>query len=269
MNCACGRELPHRGLCSAQWAARQGKNYQPKPKRRFKEHTAPAGNPLVLAVGHPSVLGGRTLFRKRVVDPASMVRLLKSAEHNKKIGSPVVRGKLSGVPVYTLTLEERATCPTDCPHWRSCYGNAMNWSSRIDVTPSLIPILRVELLSLARKYPRFMVRLHVLGDFYSVEYVRFWHEMLRSLPGLRVYGYTARLHGPIKDAIQEMNHHPRSWIRYSDGPEKSFRAVTVDNAEQAEAAGLIVCPAQTGKTDCCATCALCWATDKTIAFLRH
>jgi hypothetical protein len=28
-------------------------------------------------------------------------------------------------------------------------------------------------------------------------------------------------------------------------------------------------PAQTGKTDCCATCALCWHSDRTIAFLRH
>ena len=33
--------------------------------------------------------------------------------------------------------------------------------------------------------------------------------------------------------------------------------------------GSIVCPAQTGKTQCCATCALCWTTKKNIAFLRH
>ena len=31
----------------------------------------------------------------------------------------------------------------------------------------------------------------------------------------------------------------------------------------------ILCPAQTGATDCCATCALCWASTRTIAFRRH
>ncbi len=31
----------------------------------------------------------------------------------------------------------------------------------------------------------------------------------------------------------------------------------------------IPCPAQTGATDCCATCALCWQSDRSIAFKRH
>jgi hypothetical protein len=30
-----------------------------------------------------------------------------------------------------------------------------------------------------------------------------------------------------------------------------------------------VCPEQTGKTECCATCGACWATDKNVAFMRH
>lgn len=265
--CACGRPSSHKGFCSARRALSVG--YKRVPKRRFKEHTAPAGNPMVLPDHHQAVVEGHTLFRNRIADPRSMPRLLKSASNNKKIGSPIVRGKLIGVPVYTLTLEERATCPADCARWKDCYGNRMQWSSRISPTPDLIPMLRAELIALARQHGVFMVRLHVLGDFYSVEYVQFWHEMLRSLPGLNVYGYTARLSGPIKDAVDLLNCHPRSWIRFSDGPESSFRAVTVDNVDQAAEAGLIVCPAQTGQTDCCATCALCWATDKTIAFLRH
>ena len=31
----------------------------------------------------------------------------------------------------------------------------------------------------------------------------------------------------------------------------------------------IICPAQTGATDCCATCALCWNSVRSIAFRRH
>src|SRR5262249_24811065 len=30
----------------------------------------------------------------------------------------------------TLTLEERATCPTTCRHWRDCYGNKMHRAQR-------------------------------------------------------------------------------------------------------------------------------------------
>ncbi len=114
-----------------------------------------------------------------------------------------------------------------------------------------------------------LVRLHVLGDFFSVEYVAFWQRMLDLLPGLHVYGYTARNGCEIAGAIDDLNEHPRCWIRFSDGEEGQFRAVTVDSEEQAATAGAIVCPVQTGKTDCCGTCALCWSTPKTIAFLRH
>ena len=31
----------------------------------------------------------------------------------------------------------------------------------------------------------------------------------------------------------------------------------------------ILCPAQTGATDCCATCALCWQSLRSIAFRPH
>jgi hypothetical protein len=96
--------------------------------------------------------------------------------------------------------------------------------------------------------------------------------MLELLPGLHLYGYTARQDCPIAREIEAMNLHPRCWIRFSDGPEGSFRAVTVENADQARDAGAIVCPTQSHpKADriCCGSCALCWSTPRTIVFLRH
>jgi hypothetical protein len=58
----------------------------------------------------------------------------------------------------------------------------------------------------------------------------------------------------------------RFHVRFSgwNGPRNG--AVIVGSANETEH---VVCPAQTGKTDCCATCALCWHSDRTIAFLRH
>ena len=38
----------------------------------------------------------------------------------------------------------------------------------------------------------FAVRLHNLGDFYSVEYVELWRKLLERHPALHVWGYSAR-----------------------------------------------------------------------------
>lgn len=237
-------------------------------KRRY-QRAPKVGNGYVLAPDHPAVIEGRTLFRARVVTPGSQLRLLKSGEHNKKIGSHVTKGPLKGAPIFTLTLEERATCPASCSHWASCYGNVMNWSKRIQTGEDFLPMLGAELGRLQEENEAFLVRLHVLGDFYSVEYVHFWQAALHRLPGLYIYGYTARYGCAIGGAIDIMNLHPRCSIRWSDGGDGEFRAVTVESEDQAREVGAVLCPAQTGKSDCCGTCALCWSTPKTIAFLRH
>lgn len=266
--CACGKP-PHRGWCTARWALRQsGEGAPPRPKRRFTDHTPP-GNPYRLPPDHAAVLRAHTLFAKRRIASALTDRLLKGGENNRKIGGDVVKGHLRGAKVFTLTLEERATCPRGCAHWRDCYGNVMNWPQRVQADGDLIPLLEAELRRLCARYPLVLVRLHVLGDFFSPDYVRFWDAMLELLPGLHIYGYTARNGCAIAQAIDELNEHPRSWIRFSDGEEGQFRAVTVDSIEQAEATGAVVCPVQTSRTDCCGTCGLCWSTPKTIAFLRH
>lgn len=279
--CFCGRPIRHRGMCRYRWAMRRpGEGVTPRPmpkhslpgtpKRRFTEHT-PAGNPHVLGSNHAAVTEGRTLFAARRTQPAMMDRLLKGGENNCKIGGDVVKGHLRGCKVFTLTLE-RATCPRACAHWASCYGNSMNWPSRIQADGDLMPLLDAELRKLCARHDRILVRLHVLGDFFSTDYVAFWRDALDRLPGLHVYGYTARNGCEIAGAVDWLNEHPRAWIRFSDGEEGQLRAVTVDSVDQAKAAGAIVCPAQNeppGKSICCGTCALCWSTPKTIAFLRH
>jgi len=269
--CDCGKPR-HRGLCAARRALRRsGEAAPPRPKRRFTEHT-PAGNPYELAADHPAVVEGRTLFRARAAEPALMDRLLKGGENNRKIGGSVMKGSLRGAKVFTLTLEERATCPRSCAHWQDCYGNVMNWPQRIQADDDLPPLLEAELRKLCARHGRILVRLHVLGDFFSTEYVAFWRGMLDLLPGLHVYGYTARHGCDIAWAIDAMNAHPRCAIRFSDGDDGQFRAVTVETVEQAREAGAIVCPAQShpkANSISCGACALCWSTPRTIAFLRH
>jgi hypothetical protein len=90
---------------------------------------------------------------------------------------------MAGMPIYTLTLEERATCPTSCGHWRSCYGNSMHFAHRIDHrSPGFATLLAANVKRLGVEHPHgFVVRLHVLGDFYSVAYVDLWAALLDAV----------------------------------------------------------------------------------------
>lgn len=230
-----------------------------------------------LAADHPAVSEGRTLFPTTVVEPEDSPRLLVSGANSRKIGDRVVKGEWSGMPIYTLTLEERASCPKTCFHWRTCFGNGMPLARRHRHGPELIDYLRGELTDLQEEHPKgFVVRLHVLGDFWSVGYVEAWAQFLAAFPALRVFGYTAHPRGSeIGAEIKRLTdtQWDRFAIRFSDAEPKPQGATTIfRKAEGDNVSEGIVCPAQTGKTDCCGTCGLCWsdaAKDKTIVFMAH
>jgi hypothetical protein len=225
--------------------------------------------PVVLGALDPAHRYGRTIFPTRVFDPDEVQRVLKDGHQSRKIGKFVTKGARRGWPLFTLTLEERATCPRTCLAWSYCYGNNMQAAERITAGPALEEALWNELLALQFAHPKgFMVRLHVLGDFYSLGYVKLWKRALAAFPALHVFGFTARLPGTeIGDALLEMvtEQWDRFAVRFSgmDGPTLGSQLMP-DAHPQA-----IPCPAQTDATDCCATCALCWNSKRSIAFARH
>lgn len=116
-----------------------------------------------------------------------------------------------------------------------------------------------------------MVRLHILGDFYSIGYLEMWREALDAFPALNVFGYTAR--GPrdrIGRAVAALR--DRQWERFAvrtSGATSGPRTFVVQSETDPAIGGAILCPAQTNKTRACSTCALCWATKKDIAFILH
>ena len=92
-----------------------------------------------------------------------------------------------------LTLEERATCPASCHAFDYCYGNSMHYARRVKHGTRFELRLIDEVAALADQHRQgFVIRLHVLGDFYSEHYAKVWTELLARVPALRVYGYTAR-----------------------------------------------------------------------------
>lgn len=214
-------------------------------------------------LANPKIEAGRTLFLRSVKRPDEMTNLLVSGHSNVKIGRDARIGKLKGYWIYTLSLEERATCPRSCFHWQSCYGNNMPYAKRVDHTaPDFLPRLEAEIDALcdlkrhggiSRK--GVIIRLHALGDFYSPEYVAFWDRMLRKHPKLVIFGYTAWGSGT-------------AMIRFSNGGLRTRSTVPIVRAEDCPP-GAFVCPEQTGQFDACGKCGACWATLKNIAFIEH
>lgn len=244
--------------------------------RRLHFHGHP-GRPL--EPDAPAAVQGRTVFPQSLRAPVAGV--LKTGDNQRKLGDRVTKGAWRGMPIYSLTIEERATCPRSCQQWRSCYGNAMGRALRYRHGIDLENQLARELTALGRAHPAgFVVRLHILGDFYDEGYVRFWRRALKAVPALRVFGYTARqASDPIGKMVAQLR--DEQWDRFAvrtSGAESGPRAVVVGakhhaiTDEQLWLDGAIVCPAQTGGTECCATCGLCWspaARHRPIAFLQH
>lgn len=224
---------------------------------------------------HPAVAGARTRYPSSVFDPDVLPRLLVGGHNQSKIGAKVMKGPWAGMPIYTLTLEERKTCPTTCPVWQECYGNSTPFARRIKHGPRFEAMLWREVRSLSVQHERFAVRLHILGDFYSPWYAWGWRHALDTLPGLHLFGFTAHARSSVTGVVVHMMNtaHPeRCGIRFSvETPTGApMEAVTLWDGDQP--AGVIPCPAQDGGTACCATCGLCWAPSAAhhaIGFVGH
>lgn len=245
-------------------------------------------------------MNGTTVFTNKVytADRATMgkTETLIKRSTNVKLGKKVTKGKFKGFPIFTLTLEERATCPRSCAHWADCYGNNMMYAYRYQAGPALENMLELELTELQRKYPAgFLVRLHILGDFYSVGYVAKWAKWLGQFPALHVYGYTAnqpdaadpkeRAIGLALLSLSDMGS-TRWAVRFSGNFIRPTMTANSYDDPQAVAAvtakQAFVCPTQiskvTGKlakkdeetlVPDCGACGLCWSASKPVVFLTH
>lgn len=247
---------------------KSGKHVQ----RRFAEHKK-FGSPLVLSRLHPAVVEGRSLFPRPANTNRSTGTLLKTGMYQRKLGKVVTKGRWKGFPIFALTLEERATCPRSCLQWNSCYGNRMQWAVRAKHGVGLMSQLVDELAALQKKHPRgFVVRLHILGDFFSVDYVSFWAECLKTFPALNVFGYTARTE---EDEIGRALRHliafnwDRFAIRSSGGKLVGVPASVVVDASTPRIHDAVPCPAQHDDDRMCANCAFCWHSKRAVSFIEH
>ncbi|MFX4223564.1 MAG: GP88 family protein [Thalassobaculum sp.] len=261
---------------------RPGRPRADKPRRRFdgrkdlepeKVHGLPGD--------HAALTEGRSLFPTTVIRATETPRVFVSGQNQRKLGDRVSKGPWKGMPIYALTLEERATCPTTCHHWNTCFGNGMPLARRHAHGFELESRIELEVDDLARSHSQgFVIRLHVLGDFYSADYVELWGRLLQYHPALHVFGYTAwtpdteigaaiaRLRRSEPDRFAIRNSLPD----VSAPQERHMAATTIWRVAQGRQAEGIVCPAQTHPSVCCGSCGLCWHPDMRgtpIAFIAH
>lgn len=196
--------------------------------------------------------------------------ILKPGVNNRKLGGVVKTGPLKGAVMYSLSLEERATCPKSCLLWEKCYGNNMPFAHRYDHTsPEFFPQLGAALDEICMSHKRVLVRLHVLGDFFSPDYARWWGEQMNVRPELNIYGYTA--HEPTSAIGKElhtialMHGWHRAAIRFS-GADLPVRSTCVKPDRKS---GSFICPEQLKQVKSCAACGACWNGETNVQFLPH
>jgi hypothetical protein len=231
-----------------------------------------------LDINHAAMRENRTLFPSTVVTVtvSEPERILVSGKNNRKLGGTVEKGKFGAYAIYGLSLEERATCPSDCEMRGACYGNGMQMARRhrIGDPEVFYQRLEAEIKEILSEEFGLLIRLHVLGDFPNIENVAFWSDMLAEHDALACYGYThwgrdteiEKAIAAVKEAYPD-----RFRIRWSgqDIPDGSIVIEYVPQKPRTKD-GALVCPSQTDSTACCATCALCWdAPHETIAFIKH
>lgn len=247
--------------------------------RRHKEQPK-RGKPITLAPDRYELLLMRTLFPSRIREAGPDELPLKRGNNSRKLGSKCVKGDWIGKPIYTLTLEERGTCPMSCHHLHDCYGNKMHWAWRYVINASLLERIEAQVKALSEKNPKgFIVRLHVLGDFATLSYTKFWLRLIDENPALHVFGFTAhQRHTAIGALIEaESAKWDRFRMRFSDNPEpKRATAVIYPEPYLVPPRGRVdaglVCPVESDDTEACGTCGLCWSSamrDTRILFIAH
>ena len=205
-----------------------------------------------------AIKNGRTIYTNNVFNNDTYKHNLLKLSSNKKLGKFIVKGRHINKPMYSLSLEERKTCPKSCFHWKTCYGNNMPFAHRFEGNNKLMLRLENEIKLLSKKHEQgILIRLHVVGDFFSVKYVRFWKKLLGIYTNISIFGYTARTpFSPIGKEIVKLRN--ENWDNFSVRFSNSVMELSANSENLLGGKKGLICPEQLDKTKNCSNCGLCW-----------
>ena len=175
--------------------------------------------------------------------------------------------KLGSLPSFSLPVI--STCPGKTPSCeRYCYGLRGNFTMlnvieandrRLDATlrNDFVDIITKEIRQ--TRAPAF--RLHVIGDFYNVEYIEKWIKIANALPTVIFFGSTRSW---------RCNFLSEAMTRFRD-LENVYLKASVDRTDTLSPLGFgwnvwavegqgMPCPHDEGKVANCLVCKRCWTT---------
>lgn len=212
-------------------------------------------------------------FQKQLRDPY-WTKALKSVSGNRKMGggeSLITVGRWEGREMLQLSLEERATCPVSCPLNKDggCYGDRMHTAHRIDHRNPGLLMSRIGMdLANAVVGGVPVVRLHVLGDFFSLQYAQFWHVEVK-MGRCSIFGFTAHAEKSlIGNYLRDVNRiTPEFRMRFSHdtGPWGALVAGVSPGWDTVET---IRCPHELYGLHC-KDCGICWEVPTPVLFTYH
>jgi len=232
---------------------------------------------MILKETHNAIVNHTTLYsgsQFTIRDVTTYKHRVLKVSTNKKLGKVITKGKHKGKVMLTLTLIERETCTNECEHYTTCYGNNMPFAHRFEVNDAFMQRLESDIEYYVKKYKQgILIRLHVLGDFESVQYVEFWNRMLYTYNTIAIYGYSRNHMTSKYEEISAIGykiirvrttHKERFAIRFSNKLDEEFSANSRDITDKG-----ITCLAQVKTNVSCSDCTLCWSSKKPIGFITH
>ena len=102
-------------------------------------------------------------------------------------------------------------------------------------------------------------RIHVVGDFYTPEYIQKWTMIVDALPSVTFYAYTRSWRCPaLKEALGNLRSHSNCHLlasidfTHANRPDSSWNTISVEGEGSP-------CPHDTEMVETCLTCGLCWS----------
>lgn len=179
----------------------------------------------------------------------------------------ISRGNLKLGVLPSFSLPVITTCPGKTPFCeRYCYGLRGNFNllnvkeandRRLDATlrDDFVDIITGEI----RKTRAPAFRLHVIGDFYSVEYVEKWIDIVERLPNVIFFGSTRSWRCEfLAEAMKRFRDIENVYMKASIDFTDTLQPESCGwNVWSVEGKG-IICPHDEGKVENCFFCGLCW-----------
>jgi hypothetical protein len=153
--------------------------------------------------------------RRRARSPK---KLLKSGEHNRKLGAGIWQ---FSIPAKKTCPGKTAICALVCyvgkgmtamPSRQKEYRQAHRFSLTEDFVPAMIAFIA--------KHDVRMIRIHVSGDFYSAEYAEKWLRIAMACPQVGIYTYTRSWReADILPVLQRLAARPNVQLFFSEDRE--------------------------------------------------